>query len=69
MTKLIAGRNRHGQITADRARQEFLDFVMLGNGFLAPALRVAPDGVAAALANGHAAMFLKMAPKAVAIER
>jgi len=60
-TRLIARRNRHGQIAADGARQEFLDFIVPGNGLLAPGLRVAPDGMAAAFANGHAPMFLKMA--------
>ena len=37
------------------------DFAVPGNGFLAAGLRVGPDGMAAAFANRHAAMFLKMA--------
>ena len=60
MTRLITGRNWHGQIAADGSRQKFLDFVVPENRFLAPGLRVAPDGMAGALANRQATVLLKM---------
>ena len=54
----VARGDRHGQIAADGSCQMSLDFVVPGNSFLAASLRVGPDGMAAAFANRHAAMFL-----------
>ena len=48
---LAAGRSRHGKIAADGTCQGFLDLVVSGNSFLAAGLRVAPDRVAAAIAD------------------
>ena len=57
----VAGRNRHGKIAANGTRQIFFDFVVTGNGFLATSLRIAPNGMAAALTNRQATLCLKAA--------
>src|SRR5207247_2006010 len=47
-------------IAANGAGEELFDFVVPGNGFLATDLGIAPNGMAAAFAHRHAAVFLKM---------